>query len=494
MQESSGNQIRLLSDRLDDIEQTRDQFFRQIANLDAEFTAKKREHDLLRNSTASISSVPYEILAEIFMIVRHSYSEGFEILVSHVNRHWREVALGTSALWTRIYRHEHQHALEPITAYLRQSRQSLIHLVISIGRDSWDRGDWGLKPYELRENISPFCRLIKPHFPRCCRIFIYSRNIREDSKMLDCLAFASAPMLWYLHLSLRRGYDREPQRILAGGAESLTHLHLQGVDIVECQPPLGMVTTLHLDTGHWSRDSTVYRQWSDVLSAIPCLTHLEFINSPRWPHIVPISLPTLRTISYNADDLQEASGLLLILKAPSLRNLTLYLSILRDECNDELALRGPSNFPSLQRLCLAMPDDGNLTISKDISSSNMRKLSNAFPFIVEIIFMDTISAVLYIRQLISLTKEDQSSHNGTEIWPQLHTISVCSVGEGKLQITEFREFLINRANSKYPIRTLLLPKALIADGTELSACTQPLVTIAECNDDGHWLSLFPHRV
>lgn len=185
--------------------------------------------------------------------------------------------------------------------------------------------------------------------------------------MVDCLTFASAPKLWCFHPSLRRDHNWEPQRILAGGAQSLTYLYLRGADIVECQPPLDSVTTLHLDTGHWSRYYTIYQQWSSILSAIPCLTHLEFISSPRWPPMVPICLPTLRTLSYNADDLQEALGLLLLLKAPSLLSLTMSLSILRDECDDKMAPRGPSNFPLLQRLCLAMPGNGDLTVSDNIS-------------------------------------------------------------------------------------------------------------------------------
>ncbi|KAI0280965.1 hypothetical protein BC826DRAFT_874013, partial [Russula brevipes] len=61
-----------------------------------------------RNTLAPVSVLPPEVLARIFHLVAFADSSGAEtgslrwIGVTHVCRHWRQVALDDSSLWARI--------------------------------------------------------------------------------------------------------------------------------------------------------------------------------------------------------------------------------------------------------------------------------------------------------------------------------------------------------------------------------------------------------
>lgn len=189
----------------------------QPEDVDVEFVAEECERNSLHNSKALISSLPHEVVTNIFKIGRDSLPHTwdhipFEILVSHVTRHWREVALATTTLWAIIYRHEWQYNLEPIMVYLQRSRQTPMELVVKIGTDdvAWGSGD------EEYDYISPFCDLIEPHFPRCHRLVIKSQNSREDSKMLQWLSPRSSPNIQSLNLYLTHTPFRRQLRILNG--------------------------------------------------------------------------------------------------------------------------------------------------------------------------------------------------------------------------------------------------------------------------------------
>lgn len=200
-----------------------------------EFKAKERERNSLRNSIAPVSSLPNEVLTKIFISGCDSLPHtrvGFEMTVSQVTHHWREIALGSSTLWARIHRCKRQRTLEPIAEYLKRSRQIPIHLLNEIGFD--DRDSWG----EMEEeDISPFCRLIEPHASHCCRFTIESVTRPEVSKMLQHLSSMPMPMLWSLYLNMGTTHPHgEPLYILQCGAPSLTHVYLDGANLIDIQP------------------------------------------------------------------------------------------------------------------------------------------------------------------------------------------------------------------------------------------------------------------
>lgn len=480
MREQNAQQARMasLSTRLEQIKHSRNELFRQLEDLDVEFTAKQREYNSLQNSIAPISSLPNEVLAEIFITGHHLllYDHApFEILVSHVIHHWREIALGTSTLWVDIHRHERQHNMEPIAAYLQRSKLSPLRLVLEIGRDEEYESDLdGSVEESEEEDISLLCELIEPHLPRCRRLVIRSENSVQDLNILEWLASMSAPILQSLQIRLSLGQEhmREPLRILNGGAQFLTDVHLNGIDLIYCHPPVASVTTLRLDLDDWAgRNRAQFQELSIILSAMPNLVHLELATS-CWPFEVPMLLSALHTIQYQSYDLDGASGLLVALIAPSLQHMTMYaMSPMATKLDERVALNGASNFPSLQRLYFS-------TAEGVVTLSDMRSLSRAFPYLTEIKFTVYQPAHAHIGQMLALT-EDQSLYNGVGVWPQLHTLGICISYNGQFPTPELRNFLTKRATMGLPIRTLLLPESQLANGRELSSCTEPPVTIAE---------------
>lgn len=263
--------IASLSEHLVQIEKFKSKLIRQLADLNVEFIVKKCEHGALQYLSALMPSLSNEVLAQIFDIGSNSCwhrldNAPFETLVSHVTHHWCEVTLNTSMLWTRIYCHKWQYSLDSIAVYLQCSKQAHSSLVVKIGHEIWD---WDFLDGTEDDDISPFFRLIEPHFPCCSSLVIVSLNSDEDSKMLEWLTPKSLSILQSLSLYLRPSDFGRPLCILKGGAKTLTHVEVKGVALVHCYLPLTNITTLHMDLGNWLVEPIDYQQVAKILSVMP---------------------------------------------------------------------------------------------------------------------------------------------------------------------------------------------------------------------------------
>lgn len=92
----------------------------------------------LKNSQLPISILPYEIFADIFFLSQLASEDGGqshtlrqEQAISHVSHSWRECALDTARLWTRIevLRPKH-HDVHRVASYLKLSKAMVIDIVI----------------------------------------------------------------------------------------------------------------------------------------------------------------------------------------------------------------------------------------------------------------------------------------------------------------------------------------------------------------------------
>ena len=128
---------------------------------------------------AGVASVPNEILSAIFEAGCHlpprpqpsdsssetdEWEPPFEILVSHVTRHWRNVAVSTPSLWTQIYIAEQHECLDAAAAYLTRSRCLPLDIEVEMGRPH-ARSRWLPK-------LPSTCSIIEtltPHVGRCRR-------------------------------------------------------------------------------------------------------------------------------------------------------------------------------------------------------------------------------------------------------------------------------------------------------------------------------------
>ncbi|KAF5325440.1 hypothetical protein D9619_010043 [Psilocybe cf. subviscida] len=77
---------------------------REIANLPAHEQHSIQLLKTRRNELAPVSRLPDEILLYIFLVLRDLYfhPETKWQMVTHICRHWRHVAIGSPALWTRL--------------------------------------------------------------------------------------------------------------------------------------------------------------------------------------------------------------------------------------------------------------------------------------------------------------------------------------------------------------------------------------------------------
>lgn len=143
------------------------------------------EYNALHNMTVAVSSLPNEILAIIFEIGHSSstYASGFELLVSHVSQHWKDVASQTPKLWTTIRRMKYQRSLEPIELYLHRSKASAIDLRVEIG------GGYG------DDDIALFSNLFRIHLSRWHRLSILSDTLPKVIQLLACTSSVLTPIL-----------------------------------------------------------------------------------------------------------------------------------------------------------------------------------------------------------------------------------------------------------------------------------------------------------
>ncbi|KAG8740662.1 hypothetical protein FRC10_004072 [Ceratobasidium sp. 414] len=116
---------------------------RALLVIDAELTGLASEEAVLRNARASLAAarnlsmtlapihtLPPEILANIFFIVRYGWDMPPAQLLAGVSSYWRQVAIRTSLLWTYIDIETTQTNFDYATLSLDRSNICPIHLTI----------------------------------------------------------------------------------------------------------------------------------------------------------------------------------------------------------------------------------------------------------------------------------------------------------------------------------------------------------------------------
>lgn len=114
MLQTKKERAKVLSKRLDDYNNSRWRLVQQpqLEELDTQAKIVQLEYNSLHNAMAPISSLPKELIALIFEAGtylkqkrNHYVAEKrvhFAVLVSHVTRSWRDIALATPRIWTTI--------------------------------------------------------------------------------------------------------------------------------------------------------------------------------------------------------------------------------------------------------------------------------------------------------------------------------------------------------------------------------------------------------
>ncbi|KAI0324425.1 hypothetical protein GY45DRAFT_1331553 [Cubamyces sp. BRFM 1775] len=322
-----------------------------------------------------IHSLPVELLTRIFQLgvdsdpIPDEQIRGeptFEVLVSHVCRYWRQIALHTPHLWTTIHFRTRAHMSRGEVYLSRNGR-----LPIDIYVDTCSEDDYQLrKDLLFRGEFLPVFDVVLPHIDRWRELHLIVAD-------LECKTFArkvlstcgTAPALQTLqlwHVQNWRTSERlfnhigpPPVVVFGGELPSLKHIILQGVNLPWSRSPFlrnlsSVEFALHSDNVRMPFDL-----WRAMLDSSPNLTRLSLLFSgPRaapspaspvfdgidwWgaeppppeatippgtrlpPSVEPIHLPALRDVQLNNLESDYVVALFRTLDIPNVRSLHLGL-------------------------------------------------------------------------------------------------------------------------------------------------------------------------
>ncbi|KAF5333542.1 hypothetical protein D9611_002725 [Ephemerocybe angulata] len=298
---------------------------RRIAGLEEE----TRLFNIRRNASTLTCRLPVEVLAKIFMIHSNESLEPSDpddglywgdfvwIRVTHVCRHWREVALACIPLWTNLS-----------TGFLKSTNiaevlfQRSRAAPIELNNFTWDPEH----PDLLQRIVSQPSRLRS----LCLESYkdgYVNRPTRFKFKSLFANYTDAAPILERLIL---KAYARDfvPQGFLSGGAPSLTHLTLFDTKLAWGDLPLAAgLTHLHLEDGDNGRflQRPTFQEFTDALKQLPSLQYLILMgylpldtphSLPRSPPSPPVHLPLLQVLKL-ADFSDKIADVLGVVRVPA---------------------------------------------------------------------------------------------------------------------------------------------------------------------------------
>ena len=470
MAESNPRSVLLsLRKRTTDMKNERERLLRQITDLDATLAEVDAQCDLITNELIPISSLPNEILGEIFVAGSNSCGlqrNTFNISICQVSAHFRSVALNTPGLWKTL----HLTILNPwhtemAAAYLLRSGTLPVDLRIHMT---------GTMRPNVLVSIHSTIQVLKPHIKRWRKLYIHCTWHFGVLEFLDRLKRLGAPLLERIdvHARLRSpGLTDSVGNIFAGGTPSLKHVRLLGIPLQCCLPDLATVTNLRIHSG-WVHTPFNYDDFYRMLSTLPLLTHLV-VDSQLEPRIAgdPIyELSSLRSLVLRG---AHCWSVLCAVSAPCLQSLvvdsvqyehlTPYLTSLESG--------NSSRFPMLRSLTLCQCENPGFTSSKWTS------VMRAFPAIEEFTF-----SYLAVEDFLEAVRAGCfSSSNGSVWWPELHTLTLSNhLSPTTIRPNMLRVTIESRTLDKHPIKKLRLSNSIISalgeeaewlrEHVELEAC------------------------
>jgi hypothetical protein len=266
-----------------------------------------------RNSHEPISSLPTEIIAAIFLLVRVPGWSDFR--VAHVCRRWREIALNHPLLWS----HFDFTTVSPTgaTEILARARMAPLYLEAKVPEYLWDDARFVAFQKELQTHLSHICHL---------RISAVPHHLNRTLGGL----ISPAPTLEHLSLSTERCPSRRqlhasvPDALFDAKSPRLSSLELLNCNISWKSPLLKGLKSLIIKLTVSARPSLT--DWLDALGEMPQLKrlilHSASPSAPRFPFHVErtITLPSLAHFDISASE-QDCGFALAHLVLPALTSL-----------------------------------------------------------------------------------------------------------------------------------------------------------------------------
>ncbi|KAF8257863.1 hypothetical protein EI94DRAFT_1756479 [Lactarius quietus] len=269
----------------------------QLQAIDAEIKSLEESIRALRrrrNALAPVSSLPTEVIATIFCLLRvpvatsplipFTFTPGDKpdhlpwLRIAHVCQHWREITLNQPLFWSHL--NFTTFSSTGAAEILSRAKTAPLHLGARIP-GHWDDARFCAFHKELRTRASYICHLD-----------ISAENIRLR-KILEGLV-SPAPTLEYLSLSCEAYRKRAPSlrvslpdTLFGGTTPNLSCLELRNCEISWKSPLLKGLTYLEIRT-LFSRPSLSV--WLDALDEMPRLKMLILYSAS--PIALPPSLPS----------------------------------------------------------------------------------------------------------------------------------------------------------------------------------------------------------
>jgi len=427
----------------------------QVRDLEVPLKNTEDEYNRIMNQIAPLSSIPDEILANIFEVghvppslLSPRAGSAFEILVSQVIQRWRTVAIYTRRIWSRI-------EISPTTSgqlvavYLQRSGIDPLDLVIDFERvDAYHH--------------HPGWQAVIPHLSRCRNIVASPGCLENIDEMWS--AFHSVTVMLLERFQMIHDFRRTSiDHVFDGGAPALRDVRIGGLQY--CVPPLANVTSLVL----WNLN--IVLDWShlrDTVGGLLSLTHFV-IGIPLDGLFLPdgfesaIRFPSLHTLRIVADYIIPFEFLLSI-SAPSLDSLELEgitSEDLRYFCNND-ALRVLEKFPCLQSLTFLDPN------VDDISQETCTSFCNMFPHITHLAFdfnqTQPMSLDAFVEAMVSNTTNSDTTQS--HILPELHTLSFSKLHPSSINLLS--DIVSTRHALRLPLTLVHVPKAALRHSGQFS--------------------------
>lgn len=434
--ESVNAALRDMESDLAGMKETATNLTNQLDALRSSILEQKRKFLQLQNqaSQVNLNSLSDETIGVIFKIgVSSSGSSEDDILtISHVCHRWRTIAIATPSLWNSIWVgfFDTEAKQELVGMFLKRSANAPLDVTIHLERGLEDT-DWD--PYiEQFHNISP-------SIARWRSLSLQANFQADVFHAMMRLGNGHMPILENFKVKVGP-YDYEEDdenvdiscvlNLFGGGAPMLKTIHINGVPLNCCRPPLGSVQSLYLKESKHSMDRDQFR---DVVTSSHSLSSMWLDDKvfyggemfgfayDRHPKSARIVLPSVRSFTINppAFDVNFMYYVFRNLHMPFLEHLTVWGipgrahveclgEVVRDTENDEVSI-----FPELKSLTLHF---------MDFSFTGGHWLLAMLPS-VEYLKLRTCFSPQIMLSMLHGNLEDESE---LPSWPLLKSISISS--------------------------------------------------------------------
>lgn len=435
-----------------------------------------------RSQCAPIFSIPSEILSTIFKlgqaISREEENEGdpeypegqgvpFELLLTQVSSHFRDIAIDTPVLWSSIVV-TRTRSPESVATYVARSSGHLLDVRVDLVQD--------------RMTLVMFDTILL----HSCRWRWFSL-VSSQEVVLEAagrLRNLHVPALEHLTLCVEavdlnaiESNLEPPSPVFTGGAPRLTFVRLRGMAMHLFVPPLISVTTLHLDQ---TRPLPMrYTTFKEIITASPVLANLSIygdmihVGTESWSSILnAIELPTLRSLRICGVGGLVYSGILLGINATHLRSL-----VLKDVQEPDLdrfwASPQMMQFPHI--ISLVFRD-------VDLSEAMFRNMFRAFPATISFSFISSFRSFSILKLLVGSMTGTTAPSIGVP-WPKLRVVTFLLNFDDHSAIEDLVEA---RRLAGYPLEKLRVCTIFELPSTGRFARLQESVMIEPCGLIDQW--------